>query len=384
MSTAPRQPAVSVIVATYNRGPLLVRLLRQIAVQDFPMSELEVVVVDDGSKEPAKTLLQPLKKELPYRLEIHAQKNGGAAAARQRAATEASGEVLLIVDDDMQLEPWFVAEHMRLHREEPGRICVIGRYASDPALASMPLFERYHAKMWDRLAENVRMGRVHVTGTILATGNASMRRDDFLAVGGFDTELRQSEDSELGLKLERAGVRMVFSEKAYSLHGSDHTRLEKWLGRNYGYGANDLRVARKHPWAAHADPWRFVFSLPRLGLPFVMTSVFLPAVSRRVSSIVMSAALQADRLGLEALALRGAGVVFGMEYFRGVREENGSLGATAKSFGDFLVKAARSPEGLTSVPGWVIRAVKRTSPAGRHGGPAGPAGSPLMQDDARP
>src|SRR5438093_867926 len=82
---------------------------------------------------------------------------------------------------------------------------VMGRYASDPDLASKPLFERWYANMWDNLTVNVREGRVPVTGTILSTGNASMRRDDFLAVGGFDLTLRQAEDSELGLKLEKSG-----------------------------------------------------------------------------------------------------------------------------------------------------------------------------------
>lgn len=380
MGTTLRQPAVSVILATYNRGPLLVRLLRQIAAQDFPMSELEVVVVDDGSKEPAKALLEPLRKELPYRLEILVQKNAGAAAARQRAAMAATGEFLVILDDDMQLEPWFIGEHMRLHREGSGRICVIGRYASDPGLASMPLFERYHAKMWDKLTENVRTGRLPVTGTILATGNVSMRRDDFVAVGGFDTTLRQSEDSELGLRLERAGVRMVFSEKAYTLHGSDHTRLEKWLGRSYGYGVNDLRVARRHAWAAHADPWRYLFSLPRLGLPFLTTSVISPSFSRRISRIVMTAAFQAERLGLEALALRGAGVVFGMEYFRGVREENGSLAATMRSLGEFLVKAAGSDRRLTAVPTWLIGAVRIAAPTAPSTPPKGARSRSLQQD----
>jgi GT2 family glycosyltransferase len=376
MSKTPRPPAVSVILATYNRGPLLVRLLRQIAAQDFPMSDLEVVVVDDGSREPAATFLEPLRAELPYHLEVHAQKNAGAAAARQRAAGAASGEILIILDDDMQIETWFVSEHARLHRERPGRTCVIGRCAPDAGIASMPLFERYHARMWEKLTQGVRAGRVPVTGTMLSTGNVSMRRDDFLAVGGFDAALRQAEDAELGLKLERAGVQMVFAENVYTLHGSDHTKLEKWLGRNYGYGVYDLRIARKHAWAAHADPWRYVFSLPKVGLPFVTTSVLFPAASKQVSSLVIGAALRADRLGLEKLALRGAGLVFGMEYFRGVREENGSLSQTVRSFGEFLVKAAGSPEQPTAVPRWLTRAVG-TMARGRGprppGAPAGPA-----------
>jgi GT2 family glycosyltransferase len=353
-----RPPTVSVIMATYNRGPLLARLLRQIAAQTFPLDEVEVVIVDDGSKESAATLVDGIRSEFPFEVTVITQKNAGAAAARQRAAMSARGEILIILDDDMQIEPGFVAEHVRLHREHPGPTCVMGRYASDPNIASMPLFERYYANMWDKLTEGVRDGRMAVTGTILSTGNASMRREDFVAVGGFDLSLKQSEDTELGLKLERAGVRMVFSETAQSFHGSDHTLLAKWLGRNYGYGVHDLRIARKHDWAAHADPWRYYFSLPKLGLPFITTSVIAPGLSKVMSAVMMRAALTADAIGLEKLALRGAGVVFGMEYFRGVRDESGSLGEAIASLSRFVASAADAPRPLPGVPRILSTALK--------------------------
>jgi GT2 family glycosyltransferase len=344
------EATVSVILATHNRGPLLLRLIRQLAAQTYPMGRIEVVVVDDGSREPAAALLEPLAAGLPYKLTVITQANAGAAAARQRAATAASGELLVILDDDMQIEPWFVGEHVRIHRETPGHCCVMGRYASDPNIASMPLFERYYANMWDKLAAGVRRGVQPVNGTILATGNASMRREDFLAVGGFDVALKQDEDADLGLKLEKSGVKMVFSESAYTLHGSDHTDLNRWLRRSHDYGVYDLRLARKHDWAAHADPWRYYFLLPKLGLPFVTTSVLSPAVSKPLSGLVMKAAMAVDRAGMSKLALRGAGVVFGMEYFRGLREESGSLSQALSSLVAFLDKAGRGPELPTGVP----------------------------------
>jgi GT2 family glycosyltransferase len=351
-------PTVSVILATYNRGPLLVRLLRQLAAQDFPMAEMEVVVVDDGSKEPALGFVEPHRTSLPYSLTILAQANAGAATARQRAAAAASGELLVILDDDMQIRPDFISEHVRIHRQGSGKTCVMGRYASDPDIASMPLFERYYANMWDKLTRSVRNGRMPVTGTIFSTGNGSMRREDFIAVGGFDLALKQAEDTDLGLKLERHGVAMVFSESAYTLHGSDHTELSRWLVRNYRYGIYDTRIGLKHDWAAHADPWRYVFYLPKLGLPFIATSVLAPTLARHVSAVMVQAALAADKMGLEQLALRGAGVVFGMEYFRGVREENGSLGRSVAALASFLVKAGARSEPLPGVPRFLSRVAK--------------------------
>jgi hypothetical protein len=73
---------------------------------------------------------------------------------------------------------------------------------------------------------------------------------------------------------------------------------------------------------------------------------------------MMRAALAADGIGLEKLALRGAGVVFGMEYFRGVREESGSLGNAIESLSKFVANAADAPRPLPGVPRILSSALK--------------------------
>ena len=71
---------LSVVVATYNRRELLSRLLRQLAGQTLSPKDFEVVVVDDGSKEPVKPSLEALR--LPYALTVHrAEKSGGSRRA---------------------------------------------------------------------------------------------------------------------------------------------------------------------------------------------------------------------------------------------------------------------------------------------------------------
>src|SRR5207253_2107414 len=72
-----------------------------------------VVVVDDGSRPPAGPRLRELR--LPYRLVALEQENAGAGAARHSAAEAARGDLLIIVDDDMELPPEFLAEHLRAH-----------------------------------------------------------------------------------------------------------------------------------------------------------------------------------------------------------------------------------------------------------------------------
>src|SRR5204862_334028 len=80
----------------------------------------------------------------------------------------------------------------------------------------------------DVKAEKIRAGKLKARGDLLFTGNASFDRADYLAVGGFDPSLAQSEDIELGMRLEEAGATFRFSEDAWALHGSDRTSLRGW------------------------------------------------------------------------------------------------------------------------------------------------------------
>jgi serine acetyltransferase/GT2 family glycosyltransferase len=320
--SAPALPHLSVIVATYNRPALLSRLLAQLERQTLPAGHFEVVVVDDGSRTPAADTLGALTPR--YALRVERQANAGAAAARHRGALLARGRVLVIIDDDMQVEPDFLAQHLALHEGNPKR-AVLGRIRGDPQLQQMPLFERWYQRMLDTLAEDAAAGRLQLHGGHLYTGNVSLRREDYVAVGGFDCSLGHSEDSELGLRLEKAGVELVFSEQAFTLHGSDHTSLEKWRQRARRYGAFDHRIGRKHADLPHANPWRFLFELNPLSRPLMAATVVAPRAGAPVARAAYALSSVLDRLRLERAALAGTTFAYGLEYFSGLRTEVGPL-----------------------------------------------------------
>jgi GT2 family glycosyltransferase len=343
-----------VVLATYNRPDLLLRLLGCLAQQTLPVEEFEVIVVDDGSATPVKGQLDP--GQYPFALTLLEQPNLGPSAARHNGVLRARGEILVLLDDDMDLPARFLETHLDHHAS--GRpTAVFGRYASDPEIGSKSLFERYHGLKWDQLSKAVADGDVVVDGTLLATGNASMRREDYLRVGGLDLSLPRAEDMALGLDLEAIGVELVFSDAAYSVHLSDHTQPEKWRGRAFLHGKLEPRIARKHPTWAHADPWRFAFSLPLAGRLLCLPAMLAPTLGEKVSVATFKAAEGVDRLGFERVALRATGLVFGMEYFRGMREEAGSLRRLAAGCASFLKKAAVSRRPVRGVPTWLARAV---------------------------
>jgi GT2 family glycosyltransferase len=347
-------PELSVVLATYNRLDLVKRLLGSLSRQTLAPDRFEVIVVDDGSETPVREHLDAAR--YAFRLTVVGQTNAGPAAARHRGVLRSRGGVLLLLDDDMDLPARFLENHLAYHATgEP--VAVFGRYASDPKIGEKPLFERYHGLKWDQLSSDVARGSVIVDGTHLATGNASMRREDYMRVGGLDLSLPRAEDMALGLDLEEIGVKLIFSDAAYSVHLSDHTQAAKWRARAFLHGELEPRIARKHPTMAHADPWRFAFSLPLAGRLLCMPILVWPKLGEPLASATLAAADGAARLGFERMALRGAGLVFGMEYFRGMRSEAGSLERVSASCVGFLRKAAASSRPVRGAPKWLARTV---------------------------
>lgn len=329
---------VSVVVATYNRGMLLKDLLEDLSKQTVAASDYEVVVVDDGSSEPVEPWLK--KVSTPFQLTAITQKNAGAAAARHRGVEASQGEIIIITDDDMRLPSDFIAEHLAAHAR--GATVVLGQICSAPNLGHMPVFERFHAHQLERFNQGVQKGRVAVHGVHVCTGNLSFRRADYLAVGGFDKTLGRSEDRELGVRLEKAGGRLAFAPKAKVTHESDHTSLTVWLKRAFNYGVYDHRIAVKHPDVEMADPWRFFFLVNPVSRPLMLMTVSFPKASQRLTELTMQAAIQSDARDFDKIAVIGTTLAYGLEYFRGMRQDAGSLRQSIKDLRGYMKKRAQA------------------------------------------
>ena len=325
---------LSVVIATYNRGPLLRNLLDDLAHQELPASEFEVIVVDDGSKTPAAEILAGYAP--PYAFRLERQENAGPGAARHRGVGLAKNEIVVFVDDDMELPKQFLKAH--LSAITAGLTVVQGLIAPAPTLATMPIFERFHAAQLESFVNGVEAGEMNVRGVDLCTGNLAMLRSAYLGVGGFDLSLGRSEDRELGVRLEVAGERLGFSTAARTVHRSDHTSLAVWRKRAFDYGVYDRRIAQKHKRVESADPFRFWFLVNPLSRPLITATVLVPNAGKHLANASIRAAEVCDRVGWNRVALAGTTLCYGLDYFRGVRSDAGSLGSVARDFARYLRK----------------------------------------------
>jgi serine acetyltransferase/GT2 family glycosyltransferase len=360
-------PILSVVIATYERPDALRRLLGDLAAQDLSPDAFEVLVVDDGSRLPA--IAAVADAPMPRATTFLRVPNGGPAVARDTGARRATGLLLVFLDDDMRVAPDFLAAHLAAHVRADGATVVLGNIAADPALATMPLFERFHARMLDRFKADVVAGRVAPRGVHLCTGNVSLRLADYLAVGGFDRSLRRSEDRDLGIRLERFGCGFTFAAAAVTVHGSDHRDVRAWRRRSEGWGRADVQIARRHPDRPDMHPWRFWSLIAPAARPVIGLTLALPTLGRVLGGLTYLLARLLDGLRLRGPALQLTTLAYAIDYFRGLRAELGGWRALQRARAQVRTGAAPAAAPRASAPMTSTALVAPTSAAPTVDGP---------------
>ena len=94
-------PKVTVVVPAYNEGHLVQETLRSLATGDYPKDKLQLIAIDDGSKDDTWSYIEKAAKEFPGQImTIRQMKNSGKRRALYEGFKRATGDVLITVDSD--------------------------------------------------------------------------------------------------------------------------------------------------------------------------------------------------------------------------------------------------------------------------------------------
>lgn len=244
-AAVPDRLSISVLIPTHNRRDQVARLISRLLEDE---GDHEIVVVDDGGVDGTDAMLREWAAREPRIVPVIGP-SGGEIAARLAGARAASGDILVMLDDDVMPEPGLVAGHAAHHVGNPD-LLVLGYMPTavpDPlprgAFATL-LYSQEYEKNCLRYATDP-----DYIMTSLWAGNVSVPRHRFLEAHepGRMPEFRYRHgDRLLGLVLRDLGVHAQFDRALVAHHV--HTRpLEVFLRDCYENGRGREAVRRYYP-----------------------------------------------------------------------------------------------------------------------------------------
>ena len=190
--------SVSVVMTCHNEERMIEQAVRSVETQTAFDAVLEIIVVDDGSRDGSKLVLGRLADEIE-KLRVIETPRLGLAAARNRALREVKGDLFAILDGDDYWTP------VKLERQLPAfaRSAAIGLvygdfvdFSRDDAMDGRVItVRRFHPEKPHHLRDYF----VH-DGPIMPS-TVVIRRSVLDDVGLFDESLRIGEDTEFCLRI---------------------------------------------------------------------------------------------------------------------------------------------------------------------------------------
>jgi GT2 family glycosyltransferase len=290
---------ISVIIPTYNRCRKLAKVLAALEAQTLDKRHFEVIVVDDGSTDATQAQMADYQKRSPLRLRYVRQQNKLQGAARNYGITLAEEPLVLFMGDDIIPGSDFLQEHLDFHRRHnpTGDAVVVGKIRWPKELRATPFMQFVND-------EGAQFGFAAMDHPgpwqfdCFYTSNISVPRRMLLQLDHvFDEDFKTYgwEDTELGYRLERNGMRLLYNSASLADH--DHpTDLVQFCRRQHQVGMCSRVFLAKHPEleahlgsivqmrrrASAAMPWRALAPLAgwldrrlRLRLPYRWYWAFL-------------------------------------------------------------------------------------------------------------
>ena len=215
----PAYTSVSVIVPTYNRWPILRETLAALAEQTW--RDLEVIVVDDGSTDDTWERLAEWGREHNSRLRLTPlhQENLKPGRARNLGLRHATGDLVVFLGDDTVPDPGLVAAHVARHQEIGEPMAVVGFTDWYRERMRVTPFLEHVNRDGQQFAYGHFTPGEDVPYTSFYTSNVSVPRW-VLGESPFHPAFTfvDWEDVELGYRLSRRGLRIVYHPAAVARH----------------------------------------------------------------------------------------------------------------------------------------------------------------------
>jgi glycosyltransferase involved in cell wall biosynthesis len=207
--------------------------MKSIAVQDFPSSNYEIIVVNNNSMDNTESVCKLFQQEFPdisFRYVVEIQQ--GLSFARNRGIEESSGEIVVYVDDDATAFMGYLQAYDDCFRNHQDAIAAGG--------AIYPVFDAKNIKWMSTVIKKLLGGYLYYGNSVTlftkgkypGGGNAAYYKSAFQQYGVFNTELGRkgnsllaSEEKDVFDRFRTDGKPVYYVPKAAIYHHIPSTRL---------------------------------------------------------------------------------------------------------------------------------------------------------------
>ncbi len=214
--SATRQPEISIVIPVYNESATILEMIQRVrsALADFV---IEILVVDDGSRDGTTELVRKLDFPAHIRTFYH-QTNQGKGAALRTAFGHVRGKIVVIQDADLEYDPRDIPRLIRPILDGDADVVYGSRFHGDP--------QRVHL-FWHRVANALLTLLSNMLTNLnlsdMETGYKAFRSDVIRNL--VIREKRFGIEPEITAKVARLGCRIY--EVPISYHGRDYAAGKK-------------------------------------------------------------------------------------------------------------------------------------------------------------
>jgi succinoglycan biosynthesis protein ExoA len=239
-------PFITVVVPVRNEARFIARTIEQLVGQDYPGDRFEILVVDGGSTDATRAIVESLATAHPQ-LSLLDNPRHLSSAARNIGVRASRGDLIVVVDGHCELESQGYFRNLAHAFARSGADC-LGRPQPLDVTDASPLQRAIAAARSSWLGHHPD-SFIYSSAERFAPAKSvavAYRRSVFDQVGPFDESFDACEDVELNHRIDRAGLRCFFTPKI-QIRYFPRSSLRGLFHQMARYGRGRVRLLRKHP-----------------------------------------------------------------------------------------------------------------------------------------